>query len=78
MALGRCPLSMFCSGESVEPTNPESINPEYMVAILVAIRNKCTFLSGVRGFVAADIRGLRDQICSTEGPKVNCVRQVDF
>jgi len=30
------------------------------------------------GFVASDIRGLRDQICTTFGPKVNCVRQVDF
>ena len=30
------------------------------------------------GFNASDIRGLRDQICSAFGPKVNCVRQVDF
>ena len=28
--------------------------------------------------VASDIRGLRDQICTTFGHKVNCVRQIDF
>ena len=27
---------------------------------------------------ASDVRGLRDQICTTFGTKVNCVRQVDF
>ena len=31
-----------------------------------------------KGFVASDIRGSRDQICTTEGPKIDCVRQVDF
>ena len=30
------------------------------------------------GFVTSDIRGLRDQICTTFSPKVDCVRQVDF
>ena len=30
------------------------------------------------GFDPAEIRGVRDQICTTEGPKVNHVRQVDF
>jgi len=30
------------------------------------------------GFVASDIRGLRDQLCTALGPKVNCVQQVDF
>ena len=33
---------------------------------------------GVAGFVRSDIQTLRDQICSTHGPKVNCVMQVDF
>ena len=30
------------------------------------------------GFVAWDIRGLGDHICTTQDPNVNCVRQVDF
>ena len=30
------------------------------------------------GFVASDIRGLRDQICTTRGPEGNYVRHVDF
>ena len=30
------------------------------------------------GFDPAEFRGLRDQICTTRGPKVNCLRQVDF
>jgi len=30
------------------------------------------------GFVASDIQGLRDQICSAQGPKANCGMQVDF
>ena len=30
------------------------------------------------GFVAPNVGGLRDQICTTQGPKVDCVRQVDF
>ena len=29
-------------------------------------------------FDPAKIRGVRDQICTTKGPKVNCVRLVDF
>ena len=32
----------------------------------------------IEGFVASDIPGLRGQICTTFGPNVNCVRQVDF
>ena len=30
------------------------------------------------GFDPADFRGVRDQICTTYGPKLNCARQVDF
>ena len=29
------------------------------------------------GFDHAEIRGVRDQICSAQGPKVDCVWQVD-
>jgi len=28
-------------------------------------------------FVASDVRGLRDQVCTTQGPEVDCVRQFD-
>jgi hypothetical protein len=31
----------------------------------------------LEGFNASRIRGLRDQICTTQGHKVDCVRQVD-
>ena len=30
------------------------------------------------GFVPFNFGGLRDQICTSYGPKVDCVRQVDF
>ena len=30
------------------------------------------------GFVGSKFRALCDQICTTQGPEVNCVRQVDF
>jgi hypothetical protein len=30
------------------------------------------------GFVALHVSRLRDQICTTEGPTVNCVMHVDF
>ena len=30
------------------------------------------------GFDASDIRGLRDQVCTTQGCNVDCVRQLDF
>jgi len=30
------------------------------------------------GFVAPDIRSVRDQMCTTFDPKVKCVRHVDF
>jgi len=30
------------------------------------------------GFVPPEFWGIRDQICTTWGPKVNCVRRVDF
>ena len=33
-------------------------------------------LAAVR--VGPEIRGVRDQMCSTYGPEVNCVMQVDF
>ena len=30
------------------------------------------------GFIASDVRGLRDQFFTTQGPKVNWLGQVDF
>jgi len=30
------------------------------------------------GFHGSDFRTLRDQICTTQGPDADCVRQVDF
>ena len=43
----------------------------------------CSRVCGLRtvefaGFAASDIRGLREQICTTYGAKVNYVRQVGF
>ena len=29
-------------------------------------------------FSPSEFRGIRDQICTTQGPKVYCTRQVDF
>ena len=31
-----------------------------------------------QGFDTEECRGVRDQICTTQGPKLSCVSQVDF
>jgi len=52
-----------------------------------AITRLCNDISAVRypshslehaGFDPAEFHGVRDRICTTYGPKVDCLRQVDF
>ena len=56
------------------------------LGLRVMKKKKPSFNVGVRhyhtvdfaSFVASDIEGLRDQLCTAYGPKVNCARQVDL
>ena len=41
-------------------------------------RSSATLRRSLEGFVASKFRGLCDQICTTSGPVVDCVRRVDF
>ena len=47
-----------------------------VLALLPRIRAYRTV--GYEGFVASDIRWLRDQICTTLGPEISCVKKFDF
>jgi len=79
MVLGAGHLKLHPKPETRTP-KPETRNPEHGIRNSEPGAPLLLLLQTVEieGFVRSEFRTLRNQICGTQGPKVNCVRQVDL